>query len=69
MPSVTGDSQLANSHPAPRIPPGTYDVGDGYLNADAEVWSYDGEELLRTATHEEEVWAKTKCRVSRAMAF
>ena len=49
-----GDSQLCNQHPPPKIPPGTYDTGDGFFKADAGVvCSYEGEDL-RTADKEEE---------------
>ena len=64
----SGDSQLANTHPPPLIPPGTYDVGDGFLDSDGKVYPYFRDEgsvktvFLRTADHDEEVWAKSKCR-------
>ena len=72
-----GDSQLANAHPPKHIPPGSYDVGDGYLlEADGKVYPYldpnaeapaEGEEpampeALRVALPDEEAWAKAKCR-------
>ena len=34
-----GDSQLANAHPPPLLPPGSYDVGDGFLFDDGKVSS------------------------------
>ena len=64
----SGDSQLANTHPPPLIPPGTYDVGDGFLDSDGKVYPYFRDEgsvktvFLRTADHDEETWAKSKCR-------
>ena len=57
-----GDVQLSNQHPAPQLPRGTYDVGDGYLNDDGDVCDYSTGEIRRHATHQEEVWAKLKCR-------
>jgi hypothetical protein len=64
-----GDSQLCNTHPPPLMPPGGYDVGDGYLFGDGKVYRYLSEpgpdpvgEPLRTATQDEEVWAKASCR-------
>ena len=59
---------LANTHPPPLIPPGTYDVGDGFLDSDGKVYPYFRDEgsvktvFLRTADHDEETWAKSKCR-------
>ena len=65
----SGDSQLANTHPPPLIPSGTYDVGDGYLDSNGKVWPYIKDETAqkadaptRTADHDEEVWAKANCR-------
>ena len=65
-----GDSQLANAHPPPSIPKGTYDVGDGYLDDDGKVYPYnqpgvtreETPKAIRTVDHDEEVWAKAKCR-------
>ena len=64
-----GDSQLANVHPPPLIPPNSYDVGDGFLHSDGKVYAYLQEPgtrpvgaPLRTATQDEEVWAKANCR-------
>ena len=57
-----GDSQLTNAHPPPKVPPGTYDTGDGYFKVDeGEVFSYEGEKLRRP-DQEEEQWIKSKCR-------
>jgi hypothetical protein len=65
----SGDVQLANAHPPPIIPPGTYDVGDGYLDGDGKVYPYIEREgaaaptvHLRNADVEEETWAKANCR-------
>ena len=65
----SGDGQLANTHPPPAIPTGTYDVGDGYLAPDGKVYPYladataapDGK-AIRQADRDEEVWAKAHCR-------
>lgn len=64
-----GDVQLTNQHPPPLIPPGTWDVGDGYLHNDGKVYPYLKDEsampssvYLRIADHDEETWAKSKCR-------
>lgn len=59
-----GDAQLTNAHPPPHIPPNTYDVGDGYFSeVDGKVYAYNtAADPIRTATQDEEVWAKGKCR-------
>lgn len=59
-----GDAQLTNAHPPPHIPPNTYDVGDGYFSeVDGKVYAYNtATDPIRTATQDEEVWAKNKCR-------
>jgi len=65
----SGDVQLANQHPPPLIPQGTYDVGDGYLAPDGKVYAYladanavQSSVYLRVATNDEETWAKNNCR-------
>ena len=58
----SGDAQLANAHPPPAIPSGTYDVGDGYLADDGKVYAYEGGAVLRVAEQKEEAWAKHNCR-------
>ena len=65
----SGDSQLANAHPPKPIPPGTWDVGDGFLADDGKVYPYLEKEgmpkaviYLRKADHDEETWAKANCR-------
>ena len=36
-----GDAQLANAHPPPKIPAGSYDVGHGYfVEGESKVYSY-----------------------------
>ena len=58
-----GDSQLTNEHPPPLVAPNSYDVGDGYLADDGNVYKYGAAgEVLRAADHEEEAWARAKCR-------
>lgn len=64
-----GDSQLSNTHPPPIIPAGSYDVGDGFLFEDGKVYDYLTEpgstpigEPRRTASQDEEAWAKANCR-------
>ena len=57
-----GDAQLANAHPPPKIPAGSYDVGHGYfVEGESKVYSYTGAEL-RTADAREAAWAVAKCR-------
>ena len=57
-----GDAQLANAHPPPKIPAGSYDVGHGYfVEGESKVYSYAGAEL-RTADAREAAWAVAKCR-------
>ncbi len=41
-----GRSQLSNTHPAPVLPPNTFDCGDGYLDmATEKIYTYQGEFL------------------------
>ena len=49
------------------MPPGTLDVGDGYLDvATNKVMSYDGATELREADEEEQQWAVRFCRSDTA---
>ncbi len=42
----SGRSQLSNTHPAPVLPPNTFDCGDGYLDmATEKIYTYQGEFL------------------------
>ena len=57
-----GDAQLANAHPPPKIPAGSYDVGHGYfVEGEGKVYAYSGAEV-RTADAREAAWAVAKCR-------
>ena len=58
-----GDSQLTNAHPPVKIPPGTYDTGDGYfVPTDGVVYTYEGAEEIRRPDAAEEAWITAKCR-------
>ena len=58
------EPQLSNDDPAPPVPKGCFDVGEGYYDpSTGNVYSFGAGEYLRKVTAEEEAeWAKTKCR-------
>ena len=59
-----GASMLSDKGKAPRIPAGTFDVGDGYLEpSTAKVHAYDDGTVVREAKEGEVEWALRTCRV------
>ncbi|ODM95599.1 MORN repeat-containing protein 5 [Orchesella cincta] len=57
-----GMTLFSDQYPAPHVPPGMYDVGDGFYNSKTgEVRGYDGF-LLRHATETEKHWIERNCR-------
>ncbi|CAL8122574.1 unnamed protein product [Orchesella dallaii] len=57
-----GMTLFSDQYPAPHVPPGMHDVGDGFYNSKTgEVRGYDGF-LLRQATDSEKCWIERNCR-------
>lgn len=57
-----GLTLFSDQCPAPKVPPGTYDVGDGFFEpSTGDVRGYDGF-LLRQANRDERNWIERNCR-------
>ncbi|XP_063685495.1 MORN repeat-containing protein 5-like [Bolinopsis microptera] len=58
-----GRSQKVDIEPAPPIPKGWYDCGDGVYNPDKRiVYSYSEKKFIRNADVDEHKWIVTTCR-------
>ena len=60
----SGQTQITNGpEMEKKIPPGTYDTGDGYFDPIRTlVYDYDGKMLIRTPDEEEVEWITKTCR-------
>lgn len=62
-----GSTQRTNAQVKPVIPPGTFDVGDGYFDPTThKVHDYASKVELRQPTEEETKWIEAKAPVSSA---
>jgi hypothetical protein len=57
-----GETQLCNKDPPPRLPKGSFDIGNGYYHVETgKIYSYEHQEL-RTPDEAETTWIISKCR-------
>ncbi|XP_068609322.1 MORN repeat-containing protein 5 [Brachionichthys hirsutus] len=61
----TGESQMADLHPAPSIPDDCYDCGDGFYDPSTRVVTSYAGRFLRNADDSEHEWIVRICRKAR----